>query len=150
MGDNKCAYDSCNALEFRTSGYCLKHKDGPKTTLISEINPIKSETLEEFDMVETPKEKYNTTVWFLAGFFVGPIFAIIMGALSEVLLTVNEGFAGFTMCIILPAVYIIGIVWGFRSNGPTGFALGLLVMPIIFGLFVLWIFYIASTEGLFM
>jgi hypothetical protein len=73
-----------------------------------------------------------------------------MGGLSEVLLTVNEGFAGFTMCIISPAVYIIGIVWGFRSNGPTGFALGLLVMPIIFGLFVLWIFYIVSTEGLFM
>ena len=42
MGENKCAYDGCNALEFRTSGYCLKHKDGPKTTLIGEINPVKN------------------------------------------------------------------------------------------------------------
>ena len=28
MGDRKCEFDGCNALEFRTSGYCLRHKDG--------------------------------------------------------------------------------------------------------------------------
>ena len=28
MGDRKCAFDGCNALEFRTSGYCLRHKGG--------------------------------------------------------------------------------------------------------------------------
>ena len=28
MGDRKCDFDGCNALEFRTSGYCLRHKDG--------------------------------------------------------------------------------------------------------------------------
>ena len=28
VGDRKCEFDGCNALEFRTSGYCLRHKDG--------------------------------------------------------------------------------------------------------------------------
>ena len=28
MGDRKCELDGCNAFEFRTSGYCLRHKDG--------------------------------------------------------------------------------------------------------------------------
>ena len=29
MGERNCALDGCNALEFRTSGYCLRHKDRP-------------------------------------------------------------------------------------------------------------------------
>ncbi|MEC7744429.1 MAG: hypothetical protein VYB86_03925 [Candidatus Thermoplasmatota archaeon] len=28
MGERKCAFEGCNALEFRTSGYCLRHKGG--------------------------------------------------------------------------------------------------------------------------
>ena len=27
MGKRNCAFEGCNALEFRTSGYCLQHKD---------------------------------------------------------------------------------------------------------------------------
>ena len=27
VGERNCAFDGCNALEFRTSGYCLRHKD---------------------------------------------------------------------------------------------------------------------------
>ena len=27
MGVRNCAYEGCNALEFRTSGYCLRHKN---------------------------------------------------------------------------------------------------------------------------
>jgi hypothetical protein len=41
MGERKCAYEGCNALEFRTSGYCLRHKDGnpqEKTPAISNID----------------------------------------------------------------------------------------------------------------
>ena len=30
MGERKCGFDGCNALEFRTTGYCLRHKDGEK------------------------------------------------------------------------------------------------------------------------
>ena len=28
MGERKCAFDGCNALEFRTTEYCLRHKNG--------------------------------------------------------------------------------------------------------------------------
>ena len=41
MGERKCAYEGCKALEFRTSGYCLRHKDGnpqEKTPAISKID----------------------------------------------------------------------------------------------------------------
>ena len=27
MGERNCAIEGCNALEFRSSGYCLRHKD---------------------------------------------------------------------------------------------------------------------------
>jgi len=151
MGDNKCAHDGCNALEFRTSGYCLRHKDGPKTILISEINPIKKEISEDIDMFKGPKSKYNNFIWFLIGLFAGPAIAIIMITISEVLFDIGgEGIAVFSICVILPLIYIIGIVWGLRSNGPTGFSLGLLVTPLVFGLFVLFLIFIISEEGIFM
>ena len=41
MGERKCAYEGCNALEFRTPGDCLRHKDGnpqEKTPAISNID----------------------------------------------------------------------------------------------------------------
>ena len=28
VGERKCGFEGCNALEFRTTGYCLRHKDG--------------------------------------------------------------------------------------------------------------------------
>ena len=28
VGDRKCEFEGCNALEFRTYGFCLRHKDG--------------------------------------------------------------------------------------------------------------------------
>tara|TARA_B100001109_G_C18851701_1_gene469606 strand:- start:716 stop:1171 length:456 start_codon:yes stop_codon:yes gene_type:complete len=151
MGDNKCAYDGCNALEFRTSGYCLKHKDGPKTILISEVNPIKKEISEDIDMINSPNPKYNNFIWFPIGLFAGPVIAIIMIIMSEFLFEIGgEGIAVFSICVILPLIYIIGIVWGLRSNGPTGFSLGLLVTPLVFGLFVLFLIFIISEEGIFM
>jgi len=27
VGERNCAFEGCNALEFRSSGYCLRHKD---------------------------------------------------------------------------------------------------------------------------
>ncbi len=50
MGERNCGFEGCNALEFRTSGYCLRHKDGnpqEKTPVVSNIdtpgsNSIKS------------------------------------------------------------------------------------------------------------
>jgi len=41
VGERKCGFDGCNALEFRTSGFCLRHKDGnpqERTPAISDID----------------------------------------------------------------------------------------------------------------
>ncbi len=40
MGERKCAFEGCNALEFRTSGYCLRHKSelSDKTIVSSTSN----------------------------------------------------------------------------------------------------------------
>ena len=47
MGERNCAFEGCNALEFRTSGYCLKHN---RHTSEDGKNEIRSVDLEEFDM----------------------------------------------------------------------------------------------------
>lgn len=39
VGERTCAFDGCNSLEFRTTGFCLKHKDVIKH--ISEKNQTK-------------------------------------------------------------------------------------------------------------
>ena len=51
MGERKCAFEDCNALEFRTKGYCLRHKDGvanEKNPTISNIDPAKSNSIKSF------------------------------------------------------------------------------------------------------
>ena len=48
MGENKCAFEGCNALEFRTTGYCLRHKDenpDEKTPAISNIDSTESTSI---------------------------------------------------------------------------------------------------------
>tara|TARA_B100000459_G_scaffold147350_1_gene116631 strand:- start:3125 stop:3571 length:447 start_codon:yes stop_codon:yes gene_type:complete len=45
MGERKCAFDGCNALEFRATGYCLRHKEeGLNTKKIKAIEvPVDEE-----------------------------------------------------------------------------------------------------------
>ena len=48
MEEKKCAFEGCNALEFRTTGYCLRHKDGnpdEKTPAISNIDSTESTSI---------------------------------------------------------------------------------------------------------
>jgi len=42
MGERKCAFEGCNALEFRTTGYCLRHKDGNPDEKVPAISNIES------------------------------------------------------------------------------------------------------------
>ena len=39
MGERNCAIEACNALEFRTSGYCLRHKDDHPWLTPPEVSP---------------------------------------------------------------------------------------------------------------
>ena len=53
MGDRKCAFEGCNALEFRTTGYCLRHKGGmPDVNVIGarERDSRKS----DYDFIQVP------------------------------------------------------------------------------------------------
>lgn len=51
MGERKCTFEGCNALEFRTTGYCLRHKDevaNEKNPTISNIDSAKSNSIKSF------------------------------------------------------------------------------------------------------
>ena len=45
MGERKCAYEGCNALEFRASGFCLRHK-GRNNDIKKLSSTIVNESLE--------------------------------------------------------------------------------------------------------
>ena len=46
MGDRNCAFDGCNSLEFRSTGYCLKHKDSQSEQKLKsvQINSISNKS----------------------------------------------------------------------------------------------------------
>ena len=56
MGTRKCAIDDCNRLEFRVSGFCLKHKDGIPISI--EVN---TSNLPQFESEETSTIRLQRT-----------------------------------------------------------------------------------------
>ena len=61
MGDRNCAFEGCNALEFRTSGYCLRHRGGlpdEKTHLISR-KPKETDKKDIFEIIG------RTEIWWI-------------------------------------------------------------------------------------
>ena len=53
MGERNCAFDGCNALEFRTSGYCLRHKDShPGLTPVKAIPVANTRVATAYDEKE--------------------------------------------------------------------------------------------------
>ena len=79
MGDRKCAFEGCNALEFRTSGYCLGHKEeaSPGGTGKGDGAP---ESVILFPGTMERQQKWKVD----SGFFVGlisPFLPIFLGVL---------------------------------------------------------------------
>ncbi len=69
VGDRKCEFDGCNALEFRTSGFCLRHKGGSP----DEENPVITGTHEK------NSRKAVTEDWRIHFFALGYVpFAILL------------------------------------------------------------------------
>ena len=66
MGERKCAFEGCNALEFRTTEYCLRHKDGEPS---QEMTALESRSSGEKG---SPKE-------------VAGVFLIILGILPSLI-----------------------------------------------------------------
>ena len=64
MGERTCAFDGCNSLEFRTTGFCLKHKD--------EVFKQKSET-NQINFAKNKSEINYAPIYLLIG---GPLLFI--------------------------------------------------------------------------
>ena len=64
MGERTCAFDGCNSLEFRKTGYCLKHKDN-EAKQKSEINQVR--------FIKNKSEINYAPIYFLIG---GPLLFI--------------------------------------------------------------------------
>jgi hypothetical protein len=133
VGDRKCAFDCCNALEFRTSGYCLRHKDGR-----AESTPLKKES----DASEIPESLLNTGIdeskistGFSKGFFYTPLSLAIASLSLQDVCSVWLFFGA----IIPPISYLSG-----KNKFSKGFALGSLVGVLVF--FLPWFFFTLSTD----
>ena len=82
MGDRKCEFDGCNALEFRTSGYCLRHKGGSP----DEENPLVT------SKPEAPRQKPifdiigRTEIWWIPLIPLAslPLFRFALGYVEQI------------------------------------------------------------------
>ena len=50
MGERKCAFEGCNALEFRTSGYCQRHGGAP-----IQIDVVEEDSKEVVSEIDLPR-----------------------------------------------------------------------------------------------
>ena len=140
MGDRKCGFEGCNALEFRTSGYCLRHKGGltyEKTRYFDTLDKTLPEPATITDPLLIPKIAlgYVPFVWFL-------LFLTSLG---------SDAFAGYYLFIysgiclvfLLPlyAVYLVRLTWQRFKDGTLTSSVSILhilsfIVP--FGWFLLF------------
>jgi len=115
MGERKCAFEGCNALEFRTSGYCLRHKGGlpcEKTRYSETPEKPGPEPVTITDPLLMPKIAlgYVPFVWFML-----------------LLMSNSDGFtsyyyfiySGMCLLFLLPlyAVYLVWLTWQRFKDG---------------------------------
>ena len=105
MGERKCAFEGCNALEFRTSGYCLRHKEeAPRAGTGKEDAPPES-------VVLFPGFAESQQEWKLdGGFFAGLILPYSLILLSVLLVSSDSVFPDewcCMMCLSPPVVSAI-------------------------------------------
>ena len=145
MGDRKCAFDGCNALEFRTSGHCLRHKGGlsyEKTRYFGTPERTRPESVTITDPLLIPKIAlgYVPFVWFL-------LFVTSFG---------SDAFAGYSiliysgMCLVfllpLYAVYLVRLTWLRSKDGTLTLSVSIfhiLSFIVPFG----WLLFFATFSG---
>ena len=95
MGERKCAFEGCNALEFRTSGYCLRHKEEASLG-----GTAKDEAPPE-SVILFPGFAESQQEWELdGGFFAGLVLPYSLILLS-VLLVSSGGFFPEDLCCLM-------------------------------------------------
>jgi len=96
MGERKCAFEGCNALEFRTSGYCLRHKEE------ASLGGTGKEDVAPESVILVPGFMERQQKWKLdSGFFAGLILPYSPIFLSVLLVSSESIFPGDWCCLIL-------------------------------------------------
>jgi hypothetical protein len=133
VGERNCAFSGCNALEFRTTEYCLQHKDSgskslaPPTKIIVENNYRDQREKNTYG-----GGNFRKVTWFVVGLIFLPLLIYL---------------PWFPISII-PMILIFGLFLDFRKNGWKFFTLGLLTSIIIFiSLICLIIFIFSGSSG---
>ena len=114
MGERKCAFEGCNALEFRTSGYCLRHKEeAPRGGTGTEDVPPES-------VVLFPGFTESRQEWKLdGGFFAGLILPYSLILLSVLMVSSNSVFPEdwcCMMCLSPPVISAIIMNTGIKEG----------------------------------
>ena len=105
MGERKCAFEGCNALEFRTSGYCLRHKEeAPRGVTGTEDVPPES-------VVLFPGFTESQQEWKLdGGFFAGLILPYSLILLSVLMVSSNSVFPEDWCCMMCLSPPVISAI----------------------------------------
>ena len=96
MGDRKCAFEGCNALEFRTSGYCLRHKEE------ASLGGTGKDDVAPESVILVPGTMERQQKWKLdSGFFAGLILPYSPIFLSVLLVSSDGILPGDWCCLML-------------------------------------------------
>ena len=97
MGERKCAFEGCNALEFRTSGYCLRHKGG----LPPEINSTPGKTSQKplFEIIG------RTEIWWIP---IIPLLTFPLFAFGTWYIQHTDGY-GTNLSFLYDLVYYLSL-----------------------------------------
>jgi len=105
MGERKCAYEGCNALEFRTSGYCLRHKEeAPRGVTGKDDVPPESVVL--FPGFTESQQEWNLD----SGFFAGLILPYSPILLSVLLISSSSIFPEDLCCLMLLSPPVVSAI----------------------------------------
>ena len=96
MGERKCAFEGCNALEFRTSGYCLRHKE-EATRGGTGKDDVPPESVILFPGFTESQQEWKLD----GGFFAGLILPYSLILLSVLLVSSDGILPGDWCCLML-------------------------------------------------
>ena len=129
MGKRNCGFEGCNALEFRSMGYCLRHKD--------EAHDEKNQIENSVESNPEPKkiDDRPRSLGFKKGFIYTPLSLAIASLFLQDVCSVWLFFGA----IIPPISYLNG-----RTKFSMGFALGSIVGVLVF--IMPWIAFTMDTN----
>ena len=146
MGERRCAFEGCNALEFRTTGYCLRHKEDLSNEKI---------TYSTAPAVGIPYEKDRDSplksallIPLIALGYVPFVFfwMIIISSGSDLFASYYLFiYSGMCLVILLPiyTVYLVFLTWQRYKNGTL--TLFVSIIHILSFVIPLWYFLIFAT-----